>query len=75
VSLGGNYQGWNTPFNFDQAEDGLLAFPHRTFPFVDTKISSTTAEEEKGTEADSPVLTSTEEATRAPEEASPQSVA
>jgi hypothetical protein len=52
VSLGGNYQGWNTPFDFDRAEDGLLAYPHRSFPFVDTKLSST--EEEKATETDSP---------------------
>lgn len=38
-SLGGNYRGWNTPFEFDQSEDGLLAYPHRYYPFTPSKIS------------------------------------
>lgn len=42
VSLGGNYQGWNTPFEFDQSEDGLLAYPHRQYPFNTVKESVNT---------------------------------
>lgn len=50
-SLGGNYRGWNTPFEFDQAEDGLLAYPHRSFPFNISKVST---EEEKTSGSASP---------------------
>jgi hypothetical protein len=39
VSLGGSYQGWNAPFEFDQSEDGLLAYPARFYPFNSAKLS------------------------------------
>lgn len=56
VSLGGNYQGWNTPFEFDQSEDGLLAYPHRSYPFHNAKESS---EESKGNENENQTETTT----------------
>lgn len=32
--LGGGYKGYNEPFAFDVSEGGLLAYPHRQYPFV-----------------------------------------
>jgi hypothetical protein len=41
VSLGGQYAGWNTPFEFDTSENGLLAFPHQAYPFNASKPAAT----------------------------------
>ena len=81
VCLGGNYHGWNSPFEFDQSEDGLLAFPHRSYPFHTAKESSTTVEtsvsneESKGneTQTNSVVSEETNENVTTPEEVHLQS--
>lgn len=50
VSLGGSYQGWNTPFEFDQSEGGLLVYPSRTYPYHSAKLSATETTESFGEE-------------------------
>lgn len=35
-SLGGTYTGYNEPFLFDTTEGGLLSYPHREYPFVES---------------------------------------
>ena len=40
TSLGGTYSGYNEPFPFDVSPAGLLAYPHRQYPFAPDAESS-----------------------------------